>query len=284
MAPLSLLSCYTIYQVHIKHTRSVGLFWRLKAEGTIVSSPVPSLKLPEPEKACGHSLDADDAKENGEVNSSTPPSSQSKSNPVTPAKLSPSSNHLNRPMSDSLRQKLKRRRPLHSPTTSATSSDELSGESPVKKQRTSLHGPPRNIHPVSTAHYHLTTALTLLKGEVSEREKERRLRVELFEKKSALVRLNNKIQTKKNSLAKRVSSYCRNQTQEALTNSLAQDEIEHLTALIDKWRSVCQEALMELLAHQNRHSIEPVSLGQLLQTFHIEPSLLHYAADIDAFK
>jgi len=41
---------------------------------------------------------------------------------------------------------------------------------------------------------------------------------------------------------------------------------------------------MELLAHQNRQSIEPVLLGQLLQIFHIDPNLLDYAADIDAFK
>jgi hypothetical protein len=212
------------------------------------ANSVPAIKPPGLEMSCISGQPTEDAKENGEVNSSTPQSPQSKSTPVTPVKGSPGANHLNRPMSDSLRQKLKRRRPLHSPTKSS-GGDEVSLESPLKKQRTSLHGPPRSIH----------------SGEVPEREKERRLRVELFEKKSSLDRLKKKIQTKKSSLAKR-------------------DEIEHLTALIDKWRSVSQEALMELLAHQNRQSIEPVSLGQLLQTFHIEPSLLSYSADIDAFK
>jgi hypothetical protein len=54
--------------------------------------------------------------------------------------------------------------------------------------------------------------------------------------------------------------------------------------LISKWRTVAQEALTELWAHQNRHSIEPVTLGQLLTSFHLDPALIQYAADIDGFK
>lgn len=147
MALPSLLSCFTSLQVSL-FLRVVNNSSRLHAEDHVRANSVPAIKPPGLEMSCISGRPTEDAKENGEVNSSTPQSPQSKSTPVTPVKGSPGANHLNRPMSDSLRQKLKRRRPLHSPTKSS-GGDEVSLESPLKKQRTSLHGPPRSIHSVS---------------------------------------------------------------------------------------------------------------------------------------
>jgi len=61
------------------------------------------------------------------------------------------------------------------------------------------------------------------------------------------------------------------------------EEKEKVDGLIVKWREVCQEVAMEI--HRRAAATDPtVTVPQLLTHFSIEPALLHYSVEDEAFK
>jgi hypothetical protein len=63
------------------------------------------------------------------------------------------------------------------------------------------------------------------------------------------------------------------------------EEIKRLNELIEKWRSACQEALIEIKskAQNTSSSATDLTLGQLITYFQIDPKQLNYDAESDSF-
>jgi hypothetical protein len=154
------------------------------------------------------------------------------------------SNHLDKP-SPALLQRLKRCRR----TTNTHFS--VSMNPPLKKQK------------ISTA-----AASETKEGHdenVRVEEQERRLRVQLFERKKTVEELRKNLQKK-------------------VDAEKHQDEIRRLQELIEKWRSACQEALLEIKTKvMDTSSSHDITLRHLLAHFQIDPKKLNYDEETDSF-
>ena len=62
--------------------------------------------------------------------------------------------------------------------------------------------------------------------------------------------------------------------------SFLQNSENDCDELIDKWRSACQEAAMDLLGKSN----EKITLDYLLKCLDVDTKLLHYNGETDCFE
>jgi hypothetical protein len=70
---------------------------------------------------------------------------------------------------------------------------------------------------------------------------------------------------------------------ESLTTGTRQDELDKLEGLVAKWRTVVQRVAEELQAQAAQTTPVPPTLGELLAAFQVDPALVQFRPDADAF-